>query len=451
MMMRLNMKGNLLTWQIVVIWVCLLLPLRLLAQEALSLPEAIGRGLDNNFALRIAEVNTEIAGINNNWGTAGRYPRLDLGVDASLFRSGNPGSFIAGRENASSSLALNWTLFDGYRVQATKARFELLETQSLGNAAIVVENTIQAIVLGYYEVKIAEEQLAVLRIILNNSRERLTYEQFRKDLGSGGSFELLQFQTNVINDSINLISQELALRVSQRNLNLVMQEPVESRFQLTDSVDTGIKDFVYEDMEQAMGRSNRSLRNQFLNQRLRAQESRLAKADFYPTVGINSNVTYAGGRILRRNFDPNTSEQMPTIPANFNAFDYTAGISVDFVLFNGGNFRRQLEVAQLNEAVSKLETDELKQNLSNELLVQWDNYQARQQILSLQNLQMSYTSTNLEIGTERFQAGLINSLDYRSLQLQYRNAQLSRLQALRDLKETETELIRLTGGFVQEE
>ncbi|MEM7369355.1 MAG: TolC family protein [Bacteroidota bacterium] len=412
--------------------------------------EAVEKGLQNNYAIRLADINTQIARNNNSWGNAGRWPRLDLNVNGSAARSGNPASFVPGRESTSAGLNFNWTLFDGFAIQANKARFELLQEQSEGNAAVVIETNVQAIMLGYYNVLLATSQLNILQEVLNNSRERLNYEAFRKELGSTGTFDILQFKNAYLVDSTNLIAQELILNNAQRTLSLVMGEEVNAIFTLTDTLPVTYPAYVYEDLVQAMSSNNQNLKNQFVNQQIRLQESRIAQAGRYPVVGINAGSTYALGRVLRRNFDPATVEIMPTIAQNFNAFDYNAGFTLSFNLYNGKNLKRQIQQAHLNELLTEVQGKELEQSLANELRLHFDNYQARIRIFQLQTYNVANANLNLELASERFQSGLINSFDYRTIQLQYRNAQLSKLQALRNLKESETELIRLTGGFIQQ-
>ena len=90
-----------------------------------------------------------MAEINNNWGTAGRYPTI--GFDASDNNSYelNSGSYT---NRLSAGVGLNWTLFDGFRVNITKARLETLEDLSSGQLAVQVESTIEDIILAYYGV-----------------------------------------------------------------------------------------------------------------------------------------------------------------------------------------------------------------------------------------------------------------------------------------------------------
>ena len=92
----------------------LLLSLSASSQEALSLSDALGRALKNNYGLIIGRAQVDIASINNNWGNAGRIPTL--GFD---FSQNN--SYDLRHESYSNRLSagvgLNWLLFDGFSVK----------------------------------------------------------------------------------------------------------------------------------------------------------------------------------------------------------------------------------------------------------------------------------------------------------------------------------------------
>lgn len=430
--------------------ILLLLPCWVSAQESLSLEQAVGKGLENNYAIRIAALDEHIAQNNNTWGAAGRWPQLSFSLPGTYSRFNNPGSFLAGRENIVGNLSLDWVVFDGYGIQANKERFALLEEQSAGNAAIVIENNIQAIVLGYNQVLVQSAQLDVLQEVLDNSKERLTYERYRKDLGTGSTFELLQFENAVLTDSTNLITQSLNARNARRNLNLVMGVPVDQSYTLADSLQVDFQVYDIQDLEKRMLENNHNIRNQYTQLAIRQQESRIAKSVLYPSLSIGGNTTYSFGNVILRNRDPDTIDEMPTITNQVSAFDYSAGFTIAFTLFNGGNARRQIQNAHISEEVSVLQIDELTQALRNELFARFDDYRARRQILAIQAANLQVAIQNLEMAAERFENGLINSFDYRSIQLQYLNIQVGQFNALQNLKETETELIRLMGGLVRQ-
>lgn len=419
------------------------------AQQPLSLSDAIALGLENNYQIQIADQSVLIAQNNNSWGMAGRWPQLSVGANGSWFRSGSPTAFSPQRLTTSMGPDLNWTLFDGFRVVATKERLNLLQEQSAGNASIVVETNIQAIVLSYYNALLAKEQEKVLKEVLKASQTRLEYENFRKEMGASGTFELLQFKDAVLNDSANLMQQQLVLKNAYKNLNRVMGAPIDAEFYLSEVLQTEFESYDFEDLRIKMMRSNNNLKNQFITNQILRQDIRIAKAAAYPTLGVNAGLNYSFGQAQVRNRDPNTVEAMPFITQNFRANDYSAGFSISFNLFNGGVVKRALQTARINELVGELQEDDLEQQLTLDLMVAYDNYQLRLDILKVRLASIDNAQTNMNLAEERFKSGLINSLDYRQIQLQYLNSRFTYLQGLQDLKDAETELIRLTGGLVR--
>ncbi|MDV7396318.1 TolC family protein, partial [Arthrospira platensis SPKY1] len=134
------------------------------AQEELSLSQAIQTGLQNNYLLEITQNELAIAQGNNNWGQAGRYPSVNFNlistngytdrVDPAIIFQPEI-SFFSGSVNG--TVDAGWVLFDGYRVRTTKTQLEKLEEMGAQNVALTVENTIQDIILAYYQVQIQAE------------------------------------------------------------------------------------------------------------------------------------------------------------------------------------------------------------------------------------------------------------------------------------------------------
>jgi outer membrane protein TolC len=72
-------------------------------------------------------------------------------------------------------------------------------------------------------------------------------------------------------------------------------------------------------------------------------------------------------------------------------------------------------------------------------------------LLSVAQASRESTGLNLQISEEKFRSGAINSFNFRDVQLRYINSSIRTLEAIYDLIDTETELLRLTGGIISEE
>ncbi|MCA1759064.1 MAG: TolC family protein, partial [Bacteroidales bacterium] len=83
------------------------------AQVPLTLTDAISKALENNYGIIIMQQSQRIAEISNNWGTAGRYPYINLSLgDDNAYNINNSENFANNRFTAGASL--NWTIFDGF-------------------------------------------------------------------------------------------------------------------------------------------------------------------------------------------------------------------------------------------------------------------------------------------------------------------------------------------------
>ena len=89
----------------------------------------------------------------NSWGEAGSLPQININVgqNNSISDQGNnPISFapyLFQSNDVSGNLALNWTLFNGFGIQANKNKLEQLQIQSENTATLAIENTIHGIIL----------------------------------------------------------------------------------------------------------------------------------------------------------------------------------------------------------------------------------------------------------------------------------------------------------------
>jgi outer membrane protein TolC len=430
-----------------------LIHLSVVAQEAISLSDAIQIGLSNNYQIEIAERNIEIAQQNNSWELAGRYPTVSFNLQGgnSYLDQFNPASFIreltSVRSDWTGRIDVQWTIFDGFRVKLTKARLEELERISKGNASLAVQATIEDIILAYYQALVQQEQLKVINDVLLLSRDRIAYQEVRKEFGQATSFDLLQTQDAYLNDSTALLIQQNNLNNTLRNLNRAMGvDDFTRQYLLTTPLDEAPKRYIFSDLQQRMLASNVNLQNLYLNRELAKLNTQLRESEKYPVLSIDVGASYNENFSKLNAINPQTGEQFGAV--NGNAFTGFANVNLIYPIYTGGMRKRNIANAKVEEIVAQLGVEDLKRNLSMQLANNYATYENQLQLLELTDRVLENAARNLEIAEERFKGGLISSFDYRTIQLGYINASQSRLNAYFNLKLTETELVRLTGGLV---
>lgn len=434
---------------------CAVFGIQLLAQEKLSLSDAIQKGLENNYQIQIANRDIEIAQNNNNWAVAGRYPRIDLTLnsDNNYRNTDNPASFLISSSSLSVGVtpgaSLSWQVFDGYQAKFTKRQLEQIELQSQTSAKITVENTISTIILAYYQALIQEEQLEVLAEVLKLSRDRVDYENVRKEFGQATTFDILQTQDAYLNDSTSYLVQQTSFENALRSLNLAMgEDEVNKVYELTDRLNFDIPEYQISDLKDKLFASNNTLQNLYIGRELAAVNTKLQEVNNYPIVSLNTGINYnLGISFGNQTFLTGGENPIPEVAAKTFTGFFNLGLTYN--LFDWGVRKTRIQNAKVGEIQSQLQIEDLKRSLSSQLENTYATFQNRKDALALTILLVDNAQRNLDIAEERFRGGLINSFDYRTIQLSYINANQSRLTAIFNLKTTETELIRLIGGLIR--
>ena len=415
------------------------------AQTPLSLNDAIAKALANNYQIQISKERVVIAENNNTWGGTSLAPSINLngGFNNGITdNSDNPTSFIQAELRSSSisyGAGLNWTLFDGFGMFIQKEQLDLLEQQSEGNAAIVIENSIQSVALAYYNVLLQEKRMEVFEELIELSNDRLAYERTKQELGASTTFDQLQFENALVADSTNYLLQRLSKQNAMRNLNLLMSESVEIVWQLTTEIEDLEENYDFGDLRNKTLSNNSNIKNQYINTIIANTEIRRAKAGLYPVIGFN-----AGANQNNASFSAGEFEGEGT------TINYFGNFTLNFNLFNGGRARRAIQNAKVNEAIALLNQEELSLNVENDLRNNYEQFVAQQQIYLLAQRGVFFANKSLEIASEKFASGAINSFNFRDIQLAYLQAQSALLESQFNLISTKTNLVRLTGGLVQQ-
>lgn len=421
------------------------------AQDNLSLKDAIEIGLKNNYKIQIAGKNIDIAERNNNWLEAGALPSITANASQGFnwSENNNPTSFVLGTSrntNLTYGADLNWILFNGFKVKISKDKLQYLQEQSQGNAAVVVENTIQSIILGYYNALLQQEKQNVLAELVKVSVDRFNYVKQKNELGTASTFDLLQVKNAMLTDSTNFLMQELAFNNALRNLNMLMAIDVEKKFVLSDKLAHEKQLITIDGLKSKMLSNNQTLKNQYINKSILQKDKGLMRANMFPVLSFN-----AGGNQSLSGFKGTTRFGNEEINTSGNeSFTYYANFTLTFNLFNGHKTHRAFNNLRIQEEIADLTATEMELTLTNELISVVELYKARTIILNLTNESLKSAELNLQIAKDKYQSGSISSFEFRDIQIAYLNTAATQLEAVYNAISTNTDIVRLTGGIIEE-
>ena len=407
------------------------------AQENLNLSQALEKALENNYGIAIAKAEKQIAARQNNWGNAGALPSVNFSASSSnsfeLLDEDRTNSIYAG-------LGINWTLFSGFRIQITKDKLTQLENLASGRSAVVVENTIQNVILNYYNILLQQERLAVLKDVMQLSEDRLKYEELKKEIGGSVSYNVLQAKNNYLSDKATVLRQENAVRSAVRSLNFLLGMPASTSWDFTEAFETDTLNYQMANLRDKMLESNQVLQNQYINLMLTKKDIELQRSTLYPTLSVSAGMDNSKRWFKQQGIPVVESESLTPY----------GNLSLSYSIYQGGTRKQAIEVAEINASIENIATEEIKHSLTNELFGELDLYNLRKELLNVADESLETAALNLQIAEEKYKTGAINSFNYRDIQLIYLNAALQKLQAVYDLIDANTRLTRITGGFIGE-
>lgn len=452
---------------VVSVWL-ILASFAVFSQEQLSISDAIAIGLEKNYDIRIVGKENLIAQNNNAWGEAGLLPTITLSATSNNNRRNqeSDNQFFGGQlfpgfqlndqraYSVSPSAQVSWTLFQGNRAIINKRILEGIQAESAQNAEVVISNTIQAIILGYYFAVLEKERLDEFKKQLDLSSQKYEYVRAKYDLGSVVTGDVLLEENNYLTDSVNYINQVLVYRNSIRALNtLLASDDVNTDYTLTDSLVYEERVYDYNDLEMAMMDENIDLKRIYISQSILEEQVKQQRSSLFPTLSMNAGYTWNRNVSDLTNAQysgPNDSYQNPPEPLISKTGTYFANFTLAFNLYDGGRVNRAIKNAIIQQDMGEIQIDQMKTDLTQVLSQTYDEYNTRRNIYFIEHRKKMGAETNLRISEEKFKNGTINSFDYRTIQNNYLTAAIQELNALYLLVDSKVSLMRLTGGILSD-
>jgi outer membrane protein TolC len=430
------------TYIIVLLLLMLSIPVASTAQRDITLAEAIGLGLANNYGIRIESSNVEIAKKQNNWQYAGAYPSLSFGFGFNNSLNQRNDKYLETAQ-VQPSMRLNWILFNGFAVRIQKGRFGILEDLSEGNSVLVIENTIQAIILGYYKIVLEKERLKVMKEVMDLSKDRYDYVQNRKDLGAGTTYELLQSKNAWLTDKSNYLNQQMIYRSAMRELGYLLGQKDVNEYSPADTLAPVLNSYTLADLKNKMESNNTTLKNQYLNLALLEKNIDYEKSARFPAL------TFSGGS--NYNYYPEKmNDGYDNLQTLNKTFSFYANFALSFNIYNGNRVHTNIKIAEIEKQIGDIRLDDMKHQLNNRLLNMYDLFEVRKELAIVAHENLETSKLNLEISTEKYKNGVINSFNFRDVQRTYLTTALYELSALYQLIASHIDLVRLTGGIITE-
>ena len=424
--------------------IVLLFPFLSDAQTVIDLNEVIRVGLENNYDLKISRNEQQISDNNVTLGNAGFLPSVGLNSGYNV-RQSNTDQFPAdGSETVSTrnsvtqtldaGLNLNWTIFEGFRVQTNYKRLQELKTVGELNTQLDVENFIADISAEYYNYVQQTLRMQNLRQAVNLSRERLRIVEARYQIGSLSRLDLQQARVDFNTDSSQLIQQYEVIHTSRIRLNEMMgADNVEQQFVAADTTISFNSMLSKPELFDNMMKVNTSLLLTEKNKVLSELDLKTLQSQNYPYLRLNGGYGFTHYDYNKGNFDRQRN------------WGPNVGVTLGFNIFDGFNRSREQKNARIRIDNRELLLERQKLFLQSGFANMWLSYQNNIQLTNLEKESLENAEINYEIAMDRYKLGDLSGILFREAQVSLLQAEQRLLTAQYRTKLYEISLLQISG------
>ncbi|MBB2147041.1 TolC family protein [Pedobacter sp. LMG 31464] len=436
------------------------------AQEVITIQQAVENTLKNNLQVKQAEFSTALSDENLRQSKNALYPTLNgsANYNKNFGRSIDPSTnqYISQQfSSASGSLSAGADLFQGFAKLNQIRQNKILLDADKTNVDKIKNDLILSVVTSYMQILYNKDLLAASDQQLTVAKQTLNREQALLDAGNKTLADVSQAKSQVATAELNVTNAQNNLSISYLNLNQLMEMPSNSKFEVQAPL---VNDNVAAKNNYDINEIYSSAVNTFPDIKLAALRTAaaakgidLAKANYSPRLSLGAGLgsNYSSGRQELISSTPNGTREIgrtaitneAVVIPNFTTlyanqkfksqiqdnFNQSIGLSLQIPIFNGFSARSAVRKAKINYQNTQVQEQLTKNNLSKVI---------SQAVADLKAAEGRYSSTTnaftaqkdaYYVIEQRYNVGLVNSLDYSTALTNKNKAEIDMIQAKYDL------------------
>ncbi len=415
------------------------------AQERLSLEDAIRIGLKNNYDILMAKNREEAAALNYQYAYGAFLPTLNgsasrtwstVHVNQKYSSGNNVERKNSNSSNTALSADLNWTLFDGLRVFATKDKLKAIQELGAIHVKDQVVNSVADIMNAYYTIILQKRELETISEQMSISRERVMIANNKMQSGLGSKIDYLQAKVDLNAQKADSLRQQVNIDESKATLNRLILLPEEQQYHVEDTIPVNMH-LNYNNIKQTALTQNFGL----LSTKKNIEVSRLSLKEInrsrFPVINFTSSYSFSRQNSQAGFFLFNQS----------NGFNY--GFEASIPIFRGFDINRQLKSTKLDIAYQKLGLQNQRSEVSLAVRNAYKDYNYYKKAMNLELENLDVAKENVNVSLAAFRLGQISSIEVKEAQQSLADSRIRLITARYNAKLAETKLLQLKGELLR--
>lgn len=420
-----------------------------IAQNKLTVEQAITATIENNYDIKLLRNDSSSYALDNSYARAAFLPRVNA-TGGIVFNNNDQKQKLADgskrqsngirSSNLSGAVQLNWTLFDGLKMFATRdklAQFVQLGELNIKNQMV---NSVATVINNYYNIVRQKQQLKAIEEQMSINEETVKVAEKKLSVGLGAKPELLQGKVDLNAQKAARLQQQTLIEQLKEQLNQLMNVEPNTRYEVSDTI-IFANNIILGDIMGTVETSNPQLLLTKKNIDIGILTLKEKKADRYPVVTFNSAYSYS------KSDNKAVINPYSTLYNRNNGFNYGVGVTIP--ILNGFNTKRLIQQAQLDIDWLNISYKNQKSQIDLGITNAFKDYELQKKMLALEEENILLAKENVYISLERLRLGISTYLELRETQKSLELAYDRLIAARYNTKLAETELLRLKGDLVK--
>ncbi len=432
------------------------------AQEKITLQQAVDRMLANNLNIKQAQVTESLGYADLQQSKNNQLPALNAntrgGYNFGRTQIQNQLAFSqAATFNANAGLNMDVTLFQGGQLRNQIIQNKLTVEVNQSNTAKIKNDLILNVVTTYLQILVNQDLVTAAKQQIDIAKENQQRVQISFDAGRNTLADLSQAKAQLATANLNLTNAENQLNISVLTLKQLMEmnpytDIVVERPDITKLTNVQTVFDANEVVSTALG-INPDIKLAEARERTFAQSIKITKGSYYPTLSLSSGLSTVyssraanfssvptgqfnqigivdgtGQKVLAPGFT-NASALIPFTTQITDNFAKSIFLNLQIPIFNRHLAHTNVKKAEINYQNAQLNTQLAKNNLTKIIM---------QAVLDLNAATKQYQSATqtfeanreaLNVTQQRYDVGLVNSLDYNTAVTNFNKSQNDMIQA----------------------
>ncbi len=409
-------------------------------EDPWTLEDCINYAMENNILIKQTELNTQY---NENvlaQSKVNRLPNLNASssYDISFGRSLDYTTYEYIDErtnNIFAGLSSNATLFNGFQQKNTieKNKFSLLA--SIQNTDKIKNDISLNIAAAFLQILFSQELMNVAKNQLEITNQQLERTQKLVDAGKLAKGSALEIQAQYASEELSLINSENQLVMASLNLQLMLDMPYDSNFQILSPdlatpqpsmILQNVSD-VYETAENNMPQ----IKSSEYSLMAAKEDLDIARGSLYPNLGVSAN-SFSRYSDQAMDYSSGADESYTFTEQLSDNFSFGLGLDLRIPIFNKMQVKTQIANARINIENSELELQNIKNELYRSILQAYVDANAALKKYNSTEKALISMEESFKYTEKKFEVGLVNTVDYNASKNQLAMTQSELLQAKYD-------------------